>query len=296
MFTVAHLTASYLDHLAVRVKLGQIERATHEWYRAQLAKLDRAAGRFPAAELRAEHLVAVDLTYHFVRAVKSLYKWATDEDVMLLSRNPFRKLKPPPCGERQRVLTRPEMVRLYLAASPLLRRFLFVLRRTIARPGEIRALRWGAVQWDRRLVVLTRFKGKKHRTDGVKVRTIPLDLPALRFLRNLWERRGRPAGDAPVWLDRDAKQWTRNALRCAMRTARRRAGLDQDGAEERIVCYTLRHTAATDATRAGVTDNTLARVMGHAKTATTNRYQHLAGDDLVDAIDRVSTFRRPRAS
>lgn len=293
MFAVRDLTRSYLSHLAVRVKLGDLTNATYDWYKVQLDKLDHAAGDFPAAEVRAGHLVAVTFTYHFVRALKALFKWASDEDVGLLQKDPFKKLRPPPCGERQRVLSRDEMTRLYWAAGRRLRRLLFILSRTIARPGEIRGLKWGDIQWDRRLITLTKFKGKKRRRDGVKLRTIPLDRPAWRLLRRMWEHRGEPGPELPVWLDRNGKQWSPNGVRCAMRTARVKAGLDPDVIEERIVCYTLRHTSATNATRAGVTDNTLARVMGHARTATTNRYQHLAGDDLVNAIDRVSARPRP---
>lgn len=295
MFRVRDLTRSFLNALQVKVKLGQAEQATHVWYKSQLTKLDRAAGSFPAAELRAEHLIAVEFTYHFVRALKALYKWGCDDDVSLVKRDPFRKLKAPPCGERQRILSRAEMACLYLVASRQLRRFLFVMSHTIARPGEIRGLKWGDIQWDRRLILLSKFKGKKRRTDGVKVRTIPLDRPTLRLMQSMFARRGRPAPDVAVWLDKSGKQWTANAIRCQMRRARLRAGLDPDGVEERVVCYTMRHTSATNATRAGVTDNTLARVMGHARTATTNRYQHLAGDDLVNAIDRVSARPRSRA-
>jgi integrase len=292
---VQDLTRSYLAALEVRVKLGQAAPGTLTWYTSQFAKLDKAAGVFPAAELRAHHLVAVEFTYHFVRALRSLFKWAADEDVGLVPRDWFKKLTPPPCGERQRVLSRDEMRRLYLACSPRLRRFLFVMSRTIARPGEVRGLVWGDIHWDRRLITLTRFKGKKRRRDGVKVRTIPLDRSALRLLANIYRNRGNPGPAAPVWLDRDGKQWTYNALRCQMRRARCRAGLDVEGVEERVVCYHMRHGAATQATRRGVTDNTLARIMGHSKTATTNRYQHLAGDDLVAAIDRVSARPRPKA-
>ncbi len=292
MFAVRDLTRSFLSALEVRVKLGQTEAKTLAWYRSQFTKLDAAAGDYPADALRAHHLVSVEFTYHFVRAVRALYRWAVDDDVQLVPRDPFKKLTPPPCGERQRVLTRDEMRRLYLACSPRLRRFLFVMSRTIARPGEVRGLVWGDIHWDRRLITLTRFKGKKRRRDGVKVRTIPLDRPALRLLRNLFRNRGEPGPGEPVWLDRGGKQWTYNALRCQMRRARHRAGLDAAGVEERVVCYHMRHTSATNATRRGVTDNTLARVMGHARSSTTNRYQHLAGDDLVDAIDRVQA--RPR--
>lgn len=297
MFAVKHLVKSYLDHLTVKVKLGQTEPSTLEWYRGQLAKLTEAAGKFPAAELRAPHLVAVEFTYHFVRALKALYKWAADEDTLLVPKDPFRKLKPPPCGERQRILSRTEMRLLYDASIRAHQRFLFVLRRTIARPGEIRLLVWGDIQWDRRLITLRKFKGKKRRTDGVKVRTIPLDRSALRMLRNLHRKAGHPGPSEPVWLDcRWGRQLTANALRCRMRKARLLAGLDPEGVDERVVCYTLRHTSATDATRKGVTDTTLAKVMGHSRSSTTNRYQHLAGDDLVDAIDRVSGRPRKRTS
>ncbi|MDY3558107.1 site-specific integrase [Gemmata sp. JC673] len=292
MFRVTNLIDSFTDALKVRVKLGQAEQSTLVWYTGQLKKLRTAAGDFPAADLRAHHLVAVEFTYHFVRALKALYKWAADEDAALVPRDPFRKLKPPPCGERQRILSRAEMRELYLASEASHQRFLFVLSRTIARPGEIRGLKWGDIQWDRRLITLRKFKGKKRRTDGVKVRTIPLDKAALRMLRNLHRRAGSPTPDAPVWKDRFGKQLTSNGLRCRMRRARLKAGLDPEGVEERVVCYTMRHTGATNATRKGVTDTTLAKVMGHSRSSTTNRYQHLAGDDLVNAIDRASARSR----
>lgn len=295
MFKVAHLAQSYLAALAVRVKLREVEPATYDWYKVAVDRLVSAAGEFPAAELRAHHLVAVEFTNHFVRVLKAVYKWACDEEIELLSRNPFRKLKPPPCGERQRVLSRAEMVRLYSAASSRLRRLLYILRHTIARPGEIRGLRWGDIQWDRRLILLKQFKARKRRRDGVKVRTIPLDRPTLRLLKNIHRRRGGPGPDAPVWLDRYGKAWSANGVRCQMRAARRKAGLDPDGVEERIVCYTLRHTSATNATRAGVRGKVLSDIMGHTRSATTDRYQHLAGDDMVEGIDRLAAARPRRA-
>lgn len=291
MFRVRDLSRSFLATLTVQVKLGETEPTTYAWYKSQLKKLDAAAGDFPAAALRAEHLVAVEFSNAFVRVLRALYRWATDEDVALVLKDPFKKLKPPPCGERQRVLTRAEMVRLYKASAPRLRRLLYVLAHTVARPGEIRRMTWGQIQWERRLVSLVKFKGKKRRRDGVKVRLIPLDLSTARMLRNIWERRGCPGPDVPVWLDRyGKKQWTANAVRLRMAAARERAGLDPEGCE-RVVCYTLRHTGATNLTRKGIKDKTLAEVMGHANTTTTNRYQHLSGEDSVAAIDRAAACR-----
>lgn len=293
MLLVRHITERFLAAVLVRVKLGQNSPATHSWYARQLVKLDRVAGDRAAAELRLEHLVGVDFSYHFIRAVKALYRWAADDDVQLVARDQFRRVAIPPCGERQRILSRSERCRLFLAAQRPFRRFLFVLARSIARPGEIRTMRWGDIAWDRRLIILRRFKGQRSRRDGVKLRTIPLDRPTLRVLAAMYRRRGRPGPGVPVWIGRHGLPWSNNALRCLMRRARDRAGLVADGDDERVVCYTMRHTSATEATRRGVTDALLARVMGHARTSTTARYQHLAGNDLVDAIDRLAA--RPRS-
>lgn len=297
MFRVKDLTRSFLAAIQVRVKLGDAEPATEAWYRAQLNKLDHAAGEYPAADLRAEHLVAVEFSNAFVRVLKALFKWACDEDVGLLTRDQFKKLKAPPCGERQRILERSEVRRLHLASGKLLRRFLFVMRHTIARPGEIRRMTWGVIQWERRMIVWSKFKGKKRRRDGVKVRTIPLDLSTLRLLRNMYRNRVTPPGpNDPVWLDRHGKEWTANGVRCQMREARERAGLDPEGVDERVVCYTMRHTSATNAVRAGVRGKLLSDIMGHARSSTTDRYLHLAGDDLVEGIDKLAAKPRHRRS
>lgn len=111
MHTVANLIDSFDAHLTVMVKTGQVKPDTREWYRYRLAKLREAAGRFPAAELRVHHLVSVEFTYHFVRALKALYRWAEEEE--LVPKSPFRKLVTPSCGQRNRTLTRMEMRRLY---------------------------------------------------------------------------------------------------------------------------------------------------------------------------------------
>lgn len=295
MFKVSDLTRSFRASIEVRVKLGDAEPKTREWYYLQLAKLDAVAGDFPAADLRAEHLVSVSFTNAFVRVLKAAYKWACDEDVGLLSRDPFRRLKPPPCGERNRVLDRGEVCKLHLAAGRQLRRYLFVQRRTISRPGEIRRLTWGKIQWERRMIVWNKFKGKKRRGDGVKMRTIPLDLPTLRLLRNMYRKRGNPGPNEPVWLNQsETGEWSYNAVRCRMRKACERAGLNPKGVEERVVCYTMRHTSATEAARAGVRGKVLSDIMGHANSKTTDRYLHLAGDDLVEGIDRLAAKPRQR--
>lgn len=290
MLTLSHLIDSFHAHQQVRVKLGQCATATAEWYRWQLRKLTPFAA-FPAAELRAHHLVSVDFTNAFVRALKSLYRWAADDGVSLVPKDPFRKLKTPRCGQRTRVLTPREVVRLYRSCSADFREFIFFALHTLARPGELRLLEWRSVDLDNRVLRLSKFKSKDRRKDGLAVRVIPLDRWTCRRLARLKLERGPIPADR-VFLGRYGIPYTTHALRCRMRRAREKAGLNDGG--EKIVCYSCRHTGATDATRKGMQDSTLAAIMGHTSPAMTRRYQHLAANDLVAAMDRLHKPNPPR--
>ncbi len=287
MQTVAQLVAAFKADYSVLVSTGQRESSTLDWYGFQLAKLAVVADR-PAAQVRAGDLVGVEFTHHFCRAVKALYRWAVEEE--LVPKNPFTKLKTPPCGQRSRVLEREEMVRLYRASGGEFRRFLFLLAHTLMRPGELRTLRWREVRLDDRLILLTKFKAQKRRRDQARLRAIPLDQPAARLLANMRGRAGSPHPDALVFKGKTGKGWTSNALRCRMRTARKKASLDMSG-EERVVCYTMRHTGATAATKRGIRDRMLAEIMGHTTTRTTARYQHLDAASMVEALDQS---RKPK--
>jgi integrase len=283
--TVAQLVDSFFAHKEVLVATGELSPATVAWYRPPLSKLMAKVAGLQAKDVRQFHLVGIKCTNAFVRSVKALFDFAVDQE--FLTKSPLSKMKTPPCGERTRVLQRPELVKLYRAAPRAFRLFLFVQFHTLARPGEIRTLRWSDVRLDDRLIVLHKFKAKGKRKDGKKIRTIPLDAMTVRMLSNWYRRRSPSPTDYVFVSPKHGHMWTSNALRCRMRRYRGRAGLEpEDPNGERVVCYTLRHTAATNATKAGLRDRELADIMGHTKTQTTARYQHLDGSDLVAAMDR----------
>lgn len=283
MFTVSHLFSSFKGSLDVSVTLGQCKPATRAFYLNQLQKVEIAVGKFPAAELRAHHLVAVELTNHLVRSLKRMYSWGADEE--LVPKNPFRKLRTPPTGQRSRTLKPAEFRRLLAASAASFRQYLMLAAHTAARPGELRGLQWRHVHLDERAIRLTEFKSKGQRKDGLGVRQIPLTTTAAKLLEVLHRRAKSPAATDYVFLNREGKPLTAHALQQRMRYARRRAGLMDGG--EKIVIYTLRHTRATDLTRKGVRDNTLATIMGHSNTQMTRRYQHLNGQDLCDVLDKA---------
>jgi site-specific recombinase XerD len=73
-----------------------------------------------------------------------------------------------------------------------------------------------------------------------------------------------------------------------MKRLREKLGLGPDANGEKIVAYSLRHTAATQACARGVPDRVLAELMGHTDPATTRRYQHPQLDHLAEALKRAN--------
>jgi integrase len=220
-----------------------------------------------------------------VQAVQRLYNWGVA--MGLLADNPVRSVPKPVPKPRERILTPQEAARLLRGTDRDFRPFLLAMRHTIARPQEVRAFRWkDLVHEPVPMFVLKDFKAKKRRKDRAAVRLIPLDDRMLRLLQRLARR--HPQADDYVFLNQDGQPWTANAVRCRMRRLRDRLGLQPDGNGERVVAYTLRHTSATRASARGVRDRVLAQLMGHASTATTQRYQHLQADHLADAIRQAN--------
>jgi integrase/recombinase XerD len=294
--TVDQIAAAYLRKLSADVRSGERKEKTVDWYRSHLTKITKAEaieingdrrqiGTLVADDLRPGHLTELTMTNSIARVIRTLFIWASEQDYVEKDR--FSKLAIPPCGERERVLERAEMVRLYKASSKILRKLLFLMRHCMARPGEVRCLVWSQIDLENRRIVLKEFKAKARRKIKARERVIPLDRVAVRFLAAM---KSRSQADH-LFMDRYGKPWSYNGVRCAMRTARRRAGLDGD---EPIVCYHLRHTAATVATENGTPQKVLAEILGHTRIETTERYQHVRSKHLVDVIDQATGRRRTK--
>ena len=284
---VATLADTFLQVLDQAVVAGRAKKGTREWFYYQFKHLLKAkdpSGRL-IAEREADTLIPEDLasapyTFHFCKAMKRLFHWAQEAGHVQHYR--FAAFQGPPCGERSRTLSDVEYRSLMTLAGPPLRRVLWFMRQTLARPGELRQLRWAEVFIEKNVVRLTKFKARDRRRDGVKVRTIPLSPAAARLLA-YWKRVRQPKPEDFVFRG-DRRPWSANSLRLAMARVTKAAGVNL-GAGERIVCYSMRHTGATEATRRGVQDRRLADILGHTSTRTTARYQHLAEEDLVSAIN-----------
>lgn len=280
---VPAVAAEYLAFLRARAAAGKIANATLELAEGYLAKITAICGTMPAADVRPRHLEGPHLTHHFARHAKQLFRWACDED--LIPAYKLGKLETPPAGQRQRILSPSEYRRLRRAVKPQLAVFLFAMRHTLARPQELRELRWDEVDIERRVIRKSEFKAKDRRRDGLCVRIIPLDRGMLTVLIKMAVIAEGPL----VFLNGHESAWTVQSIRNGVRRAADRAGLHDVPGTEKVNAYSIRHTAATSATRAGIRDAVLAKLMGHADTRMLARYQHLDAEELLpEVIDRAT--------
>lgn len=289
---LSELTKHFLDWTAQHRK----ESTTRE-YKRHLDRFVAATGDCDVSTLKAHDLLKWGRTWHQIQAVQRLFSWALN-DAELVDRNPFRRVKRPSLGLRRRTIDRAVLARLLRESGREFRRFLLVMRETLARPQEVRALRWEYLCWPgpeegavtalvqgTAAFVLDHYKASDLRRDPNVPRVIPVSPTLGRLLARLLA--ALPAREGPVLLNSKGRPWTNNAVRCRMRWLRKRLKLHRDHRGENVVAYTLRHTLATWAAARGVRDKMLAELMGHTTTRTTNRYCHLNVEHLQAVLQKL---------
>lgn len=280
---------------------GTIAPSTFQLYRHYLEEFVAAMGNVRCRGMTPAKVLAWNPKYHPAGIVRRLFRWLTVE-ARELRVNPLDGMKTRRQGSRMRILSRREVDRLLRAAARPFRGFLLSLVETIARPREMRAVRWGDIRvsgspdWTaqdlragRCFFRLVRFKGQELRRDKLAIRNIPISRRLGRMLSRLWGD-GREL-DATIFVNRLGRPWTWNAVRCRFRRLRVTAGVAVDVNGENAVAYSVRHTSATEAVGAGVKGLVLAELMGHSDVRMTQRYVHLRPDHLIEAMGQISEWK-----
>jgi integrase len=290
--TVAELVRGFLAAVEAKRTRGDVADYTAWKYRHYLGRwVTIAPCNVPAKDIELHH-VPEDLrtNSHFCQTVKSCFKWAFQEGKLKCC--PLANLQQPPSGERTRILTDEECNALLEACPLYFKRFVWCLLRTGARTFEIRTLRWRDVDFEKRIFKIVEYKAKKRMKKKKPYRPIALDKGVIELLHLLraekiddGEGLRLPGPDDVVFRGRHSQPLTKDAVCQSFRRACKRAGIDQSG--ERAVCYTMRHTSGTDITNSNLNQKIVAEILGHSQVKTTERYQHIQENRLVNAMDQV---------
>lgn len=199
-------------------------------------------------------------------------------DCGLIEINPVRGVKRFADKKGQRYLSQQELMSLGQALvdgeenclNPQALAILKLLVFTGARKGEIEALRWDAVDLECGYLQLADSEtGQK---------AIPLNAGALEILSKLSRFEGTPfvfpAHRGEGHYEGTPKVW---------RIIRRMAGLED------VRLHDLRHSFASIAVSGGASLPIIGALLGHADSATTQRYAHLHDDPLKAASEAVGT-------
>lgn len=210
----------------------------------------------------------------------TFFKWARRKGLVILNPADAETVKrPPESFDPQHVhwLTDDELARLKSGSEPWLRSVIAWATETGMDKGAIRCLRWQSLDLarDERRIVAGRFAMQRGKT-GKPVRQA-LTAGAVEALNRA--RRVRHLSST-VFLDAEGHPIEEKALDWALKQAYLAA--DIEGCNFR----TFRHTFATRALRRGVPREVVARMMGHSTAFITERYMHVA-DDQLEAAARV---------
>lgn len=214
----------------------------------------------------------------------ALFRWAIN--MGHVTENPFRRVER--FSERGRArevyLTVAESRALVLSASAFLRPLLVAALSTGLRRGGLLALRWRAVDFDRRELHIEAETDKTGH--GRSIGMTPWLVKELCALKGASGVLALDGSD-PVFRCADGSPLTIKVLRLAFASAVRRCEAIPLEKRGRVTFHTLRHTAASLLLGAGASLVEIGKILGHSTPAVTMRYAHLAPEAGRSAIERL---------
>lgn len=156
-----------------------------------------------------------------------------------------------------------------------LRPLVMVALNTGLRRGELLGLTWGAVNFSGKMLTVTAATAKSGHT-----RRVPLNTQALEVLTVWHHRQGKPKADALVFPGHDGERMKRidTSWESLMKAAKLK----------NFRLHDCRHHFASRLVQAGVDLYTVKELLGHSEIAMSEKYAHLAPDNLRAAVEKVA--------
>lgn len=189
---------------------------------------------------------------------------------------------------RKRVPSQSEISKVIAAASPETRQYLWTLRETIARVGEINRLLWQDVDLERRTITLYTRKS----AGGNKVgREVQMTEKLYEILSERWAKRDKSKPWVFYGLRWDKAQGKMiehpySKRQGLMKELCKRAGVEPFG------FHALRHAGASLLDSCGVPIGVTQKILGHANRSTTEIYLHSIGKSEKSAMEVYEAARQ----
>lgn len=265
---------SHVRPLLGKMKLIAVRKEHIERFRDDVA-LGRTAYRPQGARKRTDPMAkgGRGTATRTIGLLGAIFQFAVDRGMR--PDNPVRGVKKFTERKCDRYLTADEISRLGSAlsasnASPFAKTIIRILLLTGARKGEIEALRWREVDFERGLLRLEDSKtGEK---------TIPVTQAVLDLLKAV------PKPCSSVYVFPSLR--TKGAYYRGTKRVWEELRIEADLPDLRL--HDLRHTFASLAVSSGASLPMIGRLLGHRDSKTTERYAHLQADPVRAISDAIS--------
>lgn len=155
-----------------------------------------------------------------------------------------------------------------------LRPLVMLALNTGLRRGELLGMNWGAVNFGAKLLTVVAETAKSGHT-----RRVPLNTEAFTVLSAWYQRKGKPGPESLVFPRPRGERMKR--IDTAWESLMKVAGIHN------FRLHDCRHHFASKLVQAGVDLYTVKELLGHSEIAMTERYSHLAPDNLRSAVEKV---------
>jgi integrase len=215
-----------------------------------------------------------------LRYLKAVFNYGIK--IKLIRDNPTKGIEFFPVDKTEKYVPPLEdVLKVLLVADFDTQDYLYTIKDTMARVGEINCLKWSDVNFDDRYVVLyTRKKKGGHLT--------PRRIPMTTKLYDILFRRHKNRDKTKHWVfwhrywDRNEKTWVDKPYKDRKRMME---NLCKKADVKYFRFHALRHAGASLMDSAGVNTGDIQRILGHENRSTTEIYLHSIGDSERAAMD-----------
>ena len=254
--TVGELVARFIAEGELRPwHLDRLKVLLPYWSEIAIGRIHRSMAADYRRRRHAEKTITDTTVNRDLEALRHILFWAVDEG--FLAANPFTRLRMVPERRKPRsVISIEEEAKILTAAAPHLREIVATSLDTGMRRGELLNQRWEHVDFNRKLLFVTRSK-----TAGGEGREIPLT----ERVHSLLFARRQPEGLIFTFHNKPVR-----IVKTAWKAAIRRAGIRY------YRFHDIRHTFNTRLMEAGVMQEIRKALMGHSSGEDVNSiYTHV---------------------
>ena len=223
--------------------------------------------------------VSTDTANKDLRYLRALFNFGVNNE--WISTNPTQRISFFPVEKKVRYLPpKEDVLKVILAAEPDDQDYLYTIRETMGRMGEINKLTWSDVDLMERSVILyTRKKRGGHLT--------PRKVPMTNKLYEILSRRFKHRDKGKPWVfwhrywSRKENKWVEGPY---IERKRLMKGLCKKAGVRYFRYHPLRHLGASLLDKANVSIGSIQRILGHENRTTTEIYLHSIGEAEREAM------------